>query len=90
MAVNLSLRLTGDRFDCCFRSIRDKRLENDYFAWEKLCSVQETEKVEIFEKSGEPPEFYPLQLFNCKGIEAGVNERIFYWDEYLFPISFFQ
>lgn len=41
------------------------------------------------ETRGEPPEFYRLQIFNCKGIEPVVNERVLYRDEHLITSSSF-
>lgn len=69
-------------------SIRDKRLENDYSALQRLCIFHEPEQVKILETRGEPPEFYRLQISNCKGIEAVVNDRVLYRDQHMITISF--
>lgn len=69
--------------------IRDMRLENDYSALEKLCSFHEPEQVKILETRGELPEFYRLQISDCKGIEAVVNERVLYREQHIITISSF-
>jgi ubiquitin-protein ligase len=52
------------------RSQRLERLANDYRALQKLCVFSDPVKIQILEKRGNPPEFYRLQISNCKGVES--------------------
>jgi ubiquitin-protein ligase len=87
--VNLNPLLTEDRSEGNLMSIRDTRLENDCRSLEKFCSLHESEKVQIFEKRGQPPDFYRVQISNCKGIEAVKNDRVVYRIEHILIISDF-
>lgn len=51
-------------------NIREQRLANDYRALQRLCAFNEPVKVKIVEKRGHPPDYYLLQLSNCKGVES--------------------
>lgn len=51
-------------------NIREQRLANDYRALQRLCAFKEPVKVKIVEKRGNPPDYYLLQLSNCKGVES--------------------
>ncbi|MEG4634219.1 ubiquitin-conjugating enzyme E2 [Microcoleus sp. AR_TQ3_B6] len=70
-------------------SIRDDRLANDYHALQKLCAFNEPVKVKILEQRGTPPEYYRIQLSNCKGIEIVVGEAPKYRTEHIIVISNF-
>ncbi|MEG4634220.1 hypothetical protein QUB56_32420 [Microcoleus sp. AR_TQ3_B6] len=74
-------------------SIWDDRMKNDYRALQKLCVFYEPEKIKILEKQGEPPNFYRLQISNCKGIEAVVDGSVQYRTEHIliirnFPVDY--
>jgi ubiquitin-protein ligase len=70
-------------------AIRDERLANDYRALQKLCAFNEPVKIKILEKSGIPPDYYRLQLSNCKGIESVIGESPKYRTEHIIVISNF-
>jgi ubiquitin-protein ligase len=53
-------------------SIRDERLSNDYSALQRLCAFSEPVKIQMLEGS-RPPEYYRLQISNCKSVESVSN-----------------
>ena len=69
-------------------SIRDERLSNDYRALQKLCAFHEPVKIQMMEGS-RPPEYYRLQLSNCKGVESVSNEVPKYRTNHILEISSF-
>lgn len=70
-------------------SIRNKRLENDYRALQKLCAFHEPEKISLLETQGTPPDFYRIEISNCKGIQAVSDYVIKYRTEHILTISDF-
>ncbi|MEG4634218.1 ubiquitin-conjugating enzyme E2 [Microcoleus sp. AR_TQ3_B6] len=70
-------------------AIREDRLANDYRGLQKLCAFNEPVKVKILEQRGTPPEYYRIQLSNCKGIEIVVGEAPKYRTEHIIVISNF-
>ncbi|AFZ15616.1 hypothetical protein Cri9333_4850 (plasmid) [Crinalium epipsammum PCC 9333] len=70
-------------------AIRDQRLANDYRGLQKLCAFNEPVKVKILEQRGTPPEYYRIQLSNCKGIESVAGETPKYRTEHIIIISNF-
>jgi hypothetical protein len=70
-------------------SIRNKRRENDYRALQKLCAFHEHEKIRLLETQGTPPDFYRLEISNCKGIQAVSDYVIRYRTEHILTISDF-
>jgi ubiquitin-protein ligase len=70
-------------------SIRNKRLENDYRALQKLCVFHEPEKIRLLETQGTPPDFYRLEISNCKGIQAVSDYVVEYRTEHILTISDF-
>lgn len=52
-------------------STRSDRLSNDFRALQKLCAFNEPVKIKMLEDSS-PPDYYRIQLSNCKGIESLV------------------
>lgn len=69
--------------------IRNDRLENDYRALQKLCAFSKPETINLLETRGEPPEFYRIQISNCKGIEKVINDSPKYRMEHILVISDF-
>lgn len=70
-------------------SIRDDRLANDYRGLQKLCAFSEPVKIKILEQRGTPPEYYKLQLSNCKGVESVAGDTPKYRTEHIIIISNF-
>ncbi|RUS92680.1 hypothetical protein DSM106972_098540 [Dulcicalothrix desertica PCC 7102] len=70
-------------------SIRDERLTNDYRALQRLCAFNEPVKIKILEKRGEPPDYYRIQLSNCKGVESVSSNIPKYRTEHIIVISNF-
>lgn len=70
-------------------SIRDERLTNDYRALQKLSAFNEPVKIKILEKRGQPPDFYRIQLSNCKGVESVIGNTPKYRTEHIIVISNF-
>ena len=70
-------------------AIREDRLANDYRGLQKLCAFNEPVKVKILEQRGTPPEYYRIQLSNCKGVESVVGETPKYRTEHIITISNF-
>lgn len=70
-------------------SIRDERLTNDYRALQKLCAFNEPVRIKILEKRGQPPDFYRIQLSNCKGVESVIGNTPKYRTEHIIVISNF-
>lgn len=68
-------------------SIRNKRLENDYRALQKLCAFHEPEKIRLLGTQGTPPDFYRIEISNCKGIEAVSDDIVRYRTEHILTIS---
>lgn len=70
-------------------AIREDRLANDYRGLQKLCAFNEPVKVKILEQRGTPPEYYRIQLSNCKGVESVAGETPKYRTEHIIVISNF-
>lgn len=70
-------------------SIRNKRLENDYRALQKVCAFHEPEKIIILETQGTPPDFYRIEISNYKGIQAVSDYVVQYRTEHILSISDF-
>jgi ubiquitin-protein ligase len=70
-------------------SIREDRLTNDYRGLQKLCAFNEPVKVKILEQRGTPPEYYRIQLSNCKGVELVVGETPRYRTEHIIIVNNF-
>lgn len=69
-------------------SIRDERLSNDYRALQKLCAFNEPVKIQMLEGSC-PPEYYRLQISNCKSVESVSNGTPKYRTHHILEISSF-
>lgn len=69
--------------------IRSQRLANDYRALQKLCVFSDPVKIKILEQRGNPPEFYRLQIYNCKGVESVNGNTPRYRTEHILVISNF-
>ncbi len=69
-------------------SIRDERLSNDYRALQKLCTFNEPVKIQMLEGS-RPPEYYRLQISNCKSVESVSNGTPKYRTNHILEISSF-
>lgn len=70
-------------------SIRNKRLENDYRALQKLCVFHEPEKIRLLETEGTPPDFYCIEISNYKGIQGVSDYVVQYRTEHILSISDF-
>lgn len=70
-------------------SIREERLANDYRALQTLCAFHEPVKIKIIEKINQPPDYYRIQLFNCKGVESVIGNTPKYRTEHIITISNF-
>lgn len=70
-------------------SILNERLENDYGGLQKLCAFHEPEKIIILETQGTPPDFYRIEISNCKGIQAVSDYVVQYRTEHILSISDF-
>jgi ubiquitin-protein ligase len=70
-------------------SIRNKRLENDYGALQKLCAFHAPEKIRLLETQGHPPDFYRIEISNCQGIEAVSDYVVRYRTDHILTISEF-
>lgn len=70
-------------------SIRQDRLANDYKALRSLCLFSPSVKIKILEARGNPPEFYRIQLSNCKGIESVSGSTPRYRMEHILVIGNF-
>lgn len=69
--------------------VRENRLENDYRALQRLCMQSEPVKIKIVNKSGNPPEYYCIQLSNCKGVESVSGNTPNYRTEHILLIGNF-
>ena len=70
-------------------AIRDNRLTNDCRVLQKLCAFNEPVKIKILEQRGNPPEYYRIQLSNCKGIESVNGNTPKYRNEHIIIIGDF-
>jgi len=69
-------------------STRDDRLSNDYRELQKLCAFNEPVKIQMLEGS-HAPEYYRLQLSNCKSVESVSNGTPRYRTNHILEISSF-
>jgi ubiquitin-protein ligase len=68
------------------------RLINDYRSLQQLCVFNDPIKpviIKVLEKRGNPPEFYRLQISNCKGVESVNGNTPRYRTEHILVISNF-
>lgn len=70
-------------------SIREDRLANDYKALRNLCLFSQPVKIKILEARGNPPEYYCIQVSNCKGIESVSGNTPKYRTDHILLISNF-
>lgn len=68
---------------------REDRLANDYKALRNLCLFSSPVKIKILDTRGNPPEFYRIQISNCKGIESVSGDTPRYRTEHIFVIRDF-
>ena len=68
---------------------RERRLENDYRALQRLCIQFETVKIKILDKRGDPPEYYRIQLSNCNGVESVIGNIPKYRTEHILIVENF-
>lgn len=69
-------------------SVRDQRLARDYQSLKKLCAFTESISIKILPQSN-PPEYYRIQLSNCKGIESVSGNTPKYRTEHILTIGNF-
>lgn len=70
-------------------SIREDRLTNDYKALRSLCLFSQPVKIKILEARGNPPDYYRIQISNCKGIESVSGDTPKYRTEHILLIGNF-
>ena len=72
--------------------IRQTRLQNDYQSVRTLaasCCFKDSYKLKILQAQGNPPENYRLEITNCRGIKAVINNKPQYSDRHVIKISNF-
>ncbi|MBW4497496.1 MAG: hypothetical protein KME26_31415 [Oscillatoria princeps RMCB-10] len=73
-------------------TLRQDRLANDYRSLQKLCVFNESVKpvkITILEARGNPPDYYRIQLSNCKGVESVSGSTPKYRTEHIICIKDF-
>lgn len=69
-------------------TVRETRLYRDFNALAKLCILNPN--IKILERRGEPPDYYRIQISNCKGVQsASIQGVVHYRTQHILVIENF-